>query len=266
MTDRVAVVVTSIAPPNAVLRALAVGCRAQGWDFVVIGDAKSPADFQLADCRYFDLAAQRGLGFALTPHCPTGHYARKNLGYLAAIRAGAARILETDDDNHPLDGFWHDRERRPVVPLVEHAGWVNAYRLFSDALLWPRGLPLDAVHEAPPVFERLVAAPCDCPIQQELADGNPDLDAIHRPRDAGVADIPLRAGPRGGAGARRLVPVQQPEHRVVARRIPTALSAGRLLVPHDRHLACADRPAHRLGERLAHPVPLADRAPGAQPA
>ena len=41
MTERVAVVVTSIAAPNPVLRALASGCRTHGWDFVVIGDAKN---------------------------------------------------------------------------------------------------------------------------------------------------------------------------------------------------------------------------------
>jgi hypothetical protein len=180
VADRVAVVVTSIAAPNQVLRALAAGCRPRGWDFVVIGDAKSPAGFSLDGCRYFDLAAQRGLGFSLTAHCPTGHYARKNLGYLAAVRGGADRIIETDDDNHPLDGFWHDRERRPTVATVDVPGWINAYRLFTDAAVWPRGLPLDTVRDAPPRFEQLAMAVCDCPIQQELADDNPDVDAVYR--------------------------------------------------------------------------------------
>jgi len=180
VADRVAVVVTSIAAPNPVLRALAGGCRRHGWDFIVIGDAKSPPDFQLDGCRYFDLAAQRKLGLSLAEHCPTGHYARKNLGYLAAIRGGADRIVETDDDNHPLDGFWADRERRPLAATVEVQGWVNAYRLFSDQTVWPRGLPLDAVHDAPPRFEQLATTACDCPIQQELADDNPDVDAVYR--------------------------------------------------------------------------------------
>ena len=180
MAERVAVVVTSIAAPNPALRALAAGCRRHGWDFIVIGDAKSPTGFQLDGCRYFDLAAQRGLGLSLAAHCPTGHYARKNLGYLAAIRGGADRIVETDDDNHPLDGFWVDRERRQIAATVEFQGWVNAYRLFSDQTVWPRGLPLDAVHDAPPLFEQLPTMACDCPIQQELADDNPDVDAVYR--------------------------------------------------------------------------------------
>src|SRR5215813_10373846 len=118
MTDRVAVVVTSIAAPNPVLRALASGCRTHGWDFVVIGDAKSPPGFVLDGCRYFDLAAQRALG-SLAPLAPVGHYARKNLGYLAALRAGATLILETDDDNLPLDGYWAPRVRKREAALVD---------------------------------------------------------------------------------------------------------------------------------------------------
>src|SRR3954471_7163648 len=147
MADRTAVVVTSISAPNAVLRALASGCSTRGWDFVVIGDAKSPPDFSLDGCRYFDLAGQRQTGFALAPLAPVGHYARKNLGYLAALRAGATLILETDDDNIPLDAFWAPRSRQATAALVDTPGWLNVYRHFSDARLWPRGLPLDAVQD-----------------------------------------------------------------------------------------------------------------------
>ncbi len=154
MADTVAVVVTSIAAPNAVLRALAAGCAQRGWDFVVIGDAKSPPGFALDGCRYFDLAA--------------------------AIRAGAAQIVETDDDNHPHDGFWQPRPRAPVVRLLARAGWVNAYRLFADATIWPRGLPLDAIHDPVPPYAGLPVEASDCPIQQELADDNPDVDAVYR--------------------------------------------------------------------------------------
>jgi hypothetical protein len=180
VADPTAVVVTSIAPPNPVLQALAEGCRRHGWDFVVIGDAKSPPDFRLDGCRYFDLAAQRRLGFALALHCPTGHYARKNLGYLAAIRAGARRIIETDDDNHPLDGFWQTRERQPTAALVSGAGWINVYRLFTDHAIWPRGFPLDAIHAPLAPYGEWPVASSDCPIQQELADDQADVDAIYR--------------------------------------------------------------------------------------
>ncbi len=180
MADKTAVVVTSIAAPNAVLRAIADGCRTHGWDFVVIGDAKSPPDFSLDGCRYFDLAGQRQTGFALAALAPVGHYARKNLGYLAALRAGATLILETDDDNIPLDAFWAPRSRQVRAALADAPGWLNVYRHFSDAPVWPRGLPLDAVQDPAAPYDGLPTGVAECPIQQDLADDNPDVDAVYR--------------------------------------------------------------------------------------
>ncbi len=175
-----ALVVTSISSPNPVLRALAAGAGAAGMPFHVVGDRKSPAVFQLEGCRYHDLAAQAATGFGYAAAAPIGHYARKNIGYLLAIREGAQTILETDDDNFPTDGFFADAPRRVVAAVVRDAGWVNVYAYFADGPLWPRGLPLDAVAIAPPPRDGLPSETVDCPIQQGLADDNPDVDAIYR--------------------------------------------------------------------------------------
>ena len=173
-----ALVVTSIHPPNAAMRELAAGCIESGWDFVVAGDGKSPADFPLEGCRFFSLAAQRASGFLLGRLCPERSYTRKNLGYLAAMRAGAAVIVETDDDNHPLGGFWTARAAEVRCRPVELDGWVNAYRYFSPEFIYPRGLPLSHARDEVPV----PGAPMilDCPIQQGLADHDPDVDAVYR--------------------------------------------------------------------------------------
>jgi hypothetical protein len=180
MTESVALVVTSISGPNRVLSALAEGSRERGRQFVVIGDEASPADFRLEGCDFYGLDAQYETGFRSARLCPTRHYARKNLGYLLAIRAGANVIVETDDDNIPREEFWGERERKVSVPAVEDAGWVNVYRYFSEANIWPRGLPLERVREQVPGFESLKVKDVDCPIQQGLADENPDVDAIYR--------------------------------------------------------------------------------------
>jgi len=180
MTERVALVVTSIAAPNRVLSALAGGSRARGRQFVVIGDVPSPADFQLEGCDFYGLEAQYESGFRSARLCPTRHYARKNLGYLLAVRAGARVIVETDDDNIPREEFWGERRRKVSVPSLEGAGWVNVYRYFTEANIWPRGLPLERVRERVPEFESLKVKDADCPIQQGLADENPDVDAIYR--------------------------------------------------------------------------------------
>jgi hypothetical protein len=187
MKEALSVVVTSIAAPNAVLGALAEGCRARGHQFIVVGDEPSPADFRLEGCSFYGLKEQRETGFRFAEACPTRHYARKNLGYLLAVRGGASVIVETDDDNIPRESFWAERQRRQSVPSVVGAGWVNVYRYFTEANVWPRGLPLERVKDAVPDFDALSLADADCPVQQGLADENPDVDAIYRL----VAPLPL---------------------------------------------------------------------------
>ncbi len=180
MNESVAVVVTSIAAPNRALRELARGCAESGYQFIVIGDEASPKDFHLKGCSFYNLQDQRETGFKFAELCPTKHYARKNLGYLIAARNGASMIIETDDDNIPLPEFWNLRERNQDVATLANGGWINVYQYFSEARIWPRGLPLDHIKTRAPAYELLAVSDLYCPIQQGLADENPDVDAIYR--------------------------------------------------------------------------------------
>src|SRR5947207_14467871 len=101
MENQIAVVVTSIAAPNRILRELAQGCAEHRHTFYVIGDVSSPTDFHLDGCEFFNIERQRQLGFVTAELSPERHYSRKNIGYLKAIRDGAPIIVETDDDNFP---------------------------------------------------------------------------------------------------------------------------------------------------------------------
>ncbi len=174
------IVVTSVSPPNSSLQALADGARARGMDFLVMGDTKSPAEFTLEGCEFYDVARQGETGFKYAKLCPTRSYARKNIGYLISIAGRAPVILETDDDNIPRESFWDERQLNIEAPRLASAGWVNVYGYFTDAILWPRGLPLDAVQASLPDFDSLTSGTSECPIQQGLADGDPDVDAIYR--------------------------------------------------------------------------------------
>ncbi len=180
MNEKAALVVTSIAKPNAVLQELARGCREQKMPFIVIGDVPSPPDFELEGCDFYSLERQAATGFRLAALTPTRHYARKNLGYLLAARNGAELVVETDDDNIPYDTFWGVRNRTVDAAVVGDAGWTNVYRFFSDVNIWPRGLPLDAVQSAVPDYDTIPVGAVPCPIQQGLADDNPDVDAVYR--------------------------------------------------------------------------------------
>lgn len=194
---RTALVITSIAAPNAVLRSFAEGCTKHGIGFILIGDKPSPTDFHLDGCDFWGLERQRTMPYQLAALLPERHYGRKNLGYLQAIRNGAEVILESDDDNFPRDAFWSTRAREHTTASFMGTGWVNLYRCFSPEQVWPRGFPLEHVQD------RMPSAPTptlrDCPIQQGLADENPDVDAVYRlvgklPLDFVQRDHPVSLG------------------------------------------------------------------------
>ena len=103
-----AIVVTSIADDgHPILQQIARQAKSRDIPFIVIGDVRSPADFAIDGCDYYGIDRQRGMPFSLADILPTGHYGRKNLGYLIAIRNGAKILVETYP--HPL----HSRTRVP---------------------------------------------------------------------------------------------------------------------------------------------------------
>lgn len=171
-------VVTTIQEPTGSVQRLSQELARTGSNLIVIGDRKGPRTFHQCDALFYSIDRQKDLPFGLAMALPEGHYSRKNLGYLLAIKQQAGSIYESDDDNCPLDN-WSPRERQAQAVGMGKRGWVNIYKCFSDDLMWPRGLPLDAISEPlegvdclEPVGNVLA------PIQQGLANGAPDADAI----------------------------------------------------------------------------------------
>ncbi len=174
-------VVTSIAPPTPAMRALAEGAAARGVQFFCIGDRKSPASYELPGCRFVSLQEQLESPFRYARACPVGHYARKNIGYLYAIAEGCRVIVETDDDNRPRAEFWAQRTAEQTAQRIGNRKWVNVYRCFTDHQIWPRGFPLECLETAWGDGwldgEQTTGI---APVQQGLADGDPDVDAVYR--------------------------------------------------------------------------------------
>lgn len=172
-------VITSIAKQdNQVLLQYAQEAAKHKIPFIVIGDTKSPSEFEMDGCDFYSIDRQKLLNLDLAKILPLKHYARKNLGYLAAISQGAEIIIETDDDNLPFESFWSERLRKVSAYVINQAGWTNTYKYFTDLHIWPRGFALQHIQDAPPVLSK--TDDIDCPIQQGLADDNPDVDAIYR--------------------------------------------------------------------------------------
>lgn len=172
-------IITSIAnQEHPVLNQFAKETLKRDIPFIVIGDTKSPKEFEIEGCDFYSVERQEALDFELVKELPLKHYARKNLGYLIAIKKGAEIIIETDDDNLPLEDFWNDRIREVNAHLLTDKSWVNVYKYFTDVQIWPRGFALENLQEALPSLENQVVI--NSPIQQGLADENPDVDAIYR--------------------------------------------------------------------------------------
>jgi hypothetical protein len=175
-----AIVITSINHPTACMKAFAEGAIPRQTGIIVVGDRKSPADFHLDGCTFLALADQAAAFPRFAGLLPLNSYARKNIGYLWALKTGARQIIDTDDDNAPFPSFWTPRSKTVDGRLVERNGWINAYAYFSDALIWPRGLPLDQIRQPDAAPAANGRAQRVCPVQQGLADDNPDVDAVYR--------------------------------------------------------------------------------------
>jgi len=203
--DRWVVVTTINAPTEAVARLAAL----PGWRVVVVGDTKTPRDWAWPNVTYLSLDAQRALGLSTEPLLATRAYTRKNVGYLYAALHGAATVYETDDDNAltardvPLLPLGADGAAELLELAGTGASFLNHHAHFGQPSTWPRGLPLGAAAAPLPAAARGARrAPA---VQQGLADGDPDVDAVFRLTrkpaarriDFSFAQAPPVALPRG---------------------------------------------------------------------
>lgn len=174
-----AIVITSTNLPTKGIRKIAETCA--DWKIIVVADKKTPIDWNCKNVNFLSVKEQKSLDSSFARGCPYNHYARKNVGYIKAIAEGAKIIAETDDDNIPYDSFLVSVNKYIKGQLVEKQGWENVYKYFVDDKIWPRGFPLEYINES---FQSKSISKrkdtFDCPIQQYLADGNPDVDAIYR--------------------------------------------------------------------------------------
>lgn len=171
------IVVTTINPPTPTIKFISDLCN-NGWSAVVIGDISSPPSWEADNIIYLSIDRQREIFGEYADLIPYRHYCRKNLGYLYALSQGADFILETDDDNIPYESFGQKMSRMVSGRLVKGRTWVNIYKYYTDVTIWPRGLPLDEIHSFGTIADEIKEF--DCPVQQFLADQDPDVDAIYR--------------------------------------------------------------------------------------
>jgi hypothetical protein len=170
------IIITSIFPST---KAVDSYSKCESFKTIVVGDKKSPAEYNNANVTFLSVERQSKFGYAVNKELPYNHYCRKNIGYVFAIQGGAEVIFDTDDDNIPYTDWSFPDFKGEFDQVNSDLGFVNIYRLFTEQNIWPRGLPLNKINSK--LNEnQLQKRPCTVGIWQGLVDGDPDVDAIYR--------------------------------------------------------------------------------------
>lgn len=174
------IVITSIFDPTEAVNAFSL---MPDYQVIVVGDKKTPTDWQHINVDYISVQQQENSDFNLAKVLPYNHYCRKMIGYLKAIQSGAEYIVDTDDDNIPKSN-WNFPEFDQIFEHISGIkGFVNIYQLYTKQKIWPRGLPLNLISTQFELEKHLSRKECKIGIWQGLADINPDVDAVYRLTD-----------------------------------------------------------------------------------
>lgn len=177
------IVITTINRPTEAIKKFS---RWKGWELVVVGDRKTPADWYCENTTFLDVEAQHRVGRQFSMSIPNDTYVRKMVGYIYAINNGADVIFESDDDNIPyhdasitIQNILDDPCYHYGGDVDSETGWLNVYEsLFSAQGVWPRGYPIEYLRTDKKFHLTSFGKPRG--VIQFLADHDPDVDAIYR--------------------------------------------------------------------------------------
>ena len=172
------IVTTTINPPTeAILKYDAM----PGWDLVVMGDLKTPADYKLENGLYVTPEEQEKYDKELSDAIGWGCIQRRNFGFLWAREMKADVVAIIDDDNIPYDGWGENLMLGQEVevnyyeteaPVFDPVGATNHKNL------WHRGFPLQLVPTRD--YSRRSKKNIVPDVQADFWNGDPDIDAICR--------------------------------------------------------------------------------------
>jgi hypothetical protein len=174
------IVITSIFNPTEAVQAFA---KMRDYELVVVGDKKTPNDWNFENVKFIGVEDQILLEYDLIKELPFNHYSRKMVGYLHAIANKSDVIIDTDDDNIPYSNWDFPRFEDEYDKIISEDNFLNIYQLFSKKKIWPRGLPLKYINTDFNLKNKLINAYSNVGIWQGLADEDPDVDAIYRLTD-----------------------------------------------------------------------------------
>jgi len=186
---KINIVTTTINPPTPALLKFAEIVSQRGGKIFIVGDKKTPhsdyADLQKSNSSivYLDPAYQEDEYSDLSAIIGWNSIQRRNIGFIEAWRDGTAETIATvDDDNYPYDGWGTNVEvnrSRPVEVYDTENLRFEPLSVTNQPHLWHRGFP---VEQLPDRNKNQYKGVYDIysPIQADLWDGDPDIDAMCR--------------------------------------------------------------------------------------
>ncbi|WP_298337987.1 hypothetical protein [Ferrimicrobium sp.] len=172
------IVTTTINPPTEAIRRYDA---MEDWNLIVIGDRKTPTDYQLKRGRYVSPADQERYDHELSDAIGWNCIQRRNFGILLAYEMGAEVIALIDDDNIPQANWGSQVLVGSEVEVRWHATSLDAFDPVGATnyrALWHRGYPLELLsqrHYEEPVVRRVKVD-----VDAGFWNGDPDIDAICR--------------------------------------------------------------------------------------
>ena len=189
--ERWAVVTTIYGPSDSVRK---IAQSKDSWCLVIVGDKKTPSREAYLegigaannkDVVFLSPEDQDRLYPLLSNVIPWNEMARKNLGYMYAIKHGASLIWDFDDDNMnilPADIVEATKKYRiPCSGFSNHL--FNTYPYFdvNETHTWPRGFPLEHIRDSSTIPKLCTSSTKrTIGVVQSLANLEPDVDAIYR--------------------------------------------------------------------------------------
>jgi hypothetical protein len=210
-------VVTTINEPTDSVKSVA---SLKDWCLVIVGDTKTADNYlELAglanrkDVIFLSVTRQEEISNDFVKLIPFRSFARKNIGFLFAIRHGAKAIFDFDDDNvllaqhhddnafMPPLGSSMDKSKSIMVRYLKPKDGATATatpngrisHAFNPLPLmnastegtWPRGYPLEDIKDPAPTGALSEVAfgslrMSSVGVIQAVCNGDPDVDAVYR--------------------------------------------------------------------------------------
>jgi hypothetical protein len=176
------VLTTIFQPSEAVLKFREIAEK-DGWVFVVVGDLKTPHDVYstMSGVTYLSPFDQESLCKEYSDTLGWNTSCRRNVGFFYAWKEGAEIVALVDDDNIPYDNWGRDMlvgTKRKVRCFDTQISVFDPLSVTNYANLWHRGFPIDLVKQR--ATQDLGILEVDVLVQENLWDGNPDIDSIAR--------------------------------------------------------------------------------------